>query len=95
MRPDEAARYARQILLEGVGVVGQERVLEATAAVGGEGLEHLVAIRYARRSGFARVTAGSVEVNDEVVRHPVAARFLAGSRAALVAFVSAAGGRDE
>lgn len=90
MRPDQAARYARQILLSGVGPEGQERVLAARASVAGEGLEHEIASRYARRAGFGEVTAGPIVIDEPSLGHEAPRRVLAGSRAALRAFRAAA-----
>ncbi|MEQ9324897.1 MAG: hypothetical protein RIF41_37365 [Polyangiaceae bacterium] len=87
MRPADQGRYARQILLAGVGIAGQARVLSGTAAVTGEGLAHEVATLYATRAGFGELAAGEIALDAAaVVRHPAAAGVLAGSRAALAAF---------
>jgi hypothetical protein len=90
MRPDQAARYGRQILLEGVGERGQDRVLAAVAAVGGEGLGHRVASLYAQRAGFSAIVPGPLPGDPpELMGHTAPAHVLAGSRAALAAFVAA------
>ena len=86
MKAADQARYARQILLAGVGVAGQERVLGGVAAVAGDGLHHEVATRYASRAGFAAIAPGAIAVDEPSVTHPATAAVLAGSRAALVAF---------
>ena len=84
------ARFARQILLGGVGRAGQARVLLASAHVGGDGFAHRVAERYALRAGFAAVLPGAIDCEAlaprAVVTTEAARAVLAGSRAALAAF---------
>jgi hypothetical protein len=96
MSPGEAARYARQILLVGVGESGQERVLAARAPVGGPGLAHEIATRYAGRAGFAKVIAGPIPSEDdaEIVRHEAPRRVFEGSRAALAVFRATVSGEE-
>lgn len=83
----DPARFVRQVLLPEIGEVGQAQLVASTAHVGGDGLAHEVASRYAVAAGFARVEGGPI---DEAILAPVelctqgAARaVLAGSRAAL------------
>ena len=89
MTPEQIARYARQLMLREVGAVGQQRIVEATAAVSGpEGsLAHEVAARYATAAGFAAVAAGEVDRDRlapaELVVSEAARDVLAGSRLAL------------
>ena len=87
-------RYLRQVILVDVGPSGQRRIAEARAAVGGEGLGHAIATRYAERAGFAEVTPGAIDSQDEdrVVATSAPAAVLAGSRAALRAILAAVRG---
>lgn len=92
---DEApALYARQVLLTEVGREGQERVLDAAAAVAGSGLAHRVAERYAERAGFASLVAGPIDreslAPSAIVSTAAARDVLAGARAALAEFRRAA-----
>ena len=95
MKAADQARYARQILLAGVGVAGQTRVMGGVAAVAGVGLGHEVAVRYAERAGFGEIVDGALELDSGApVTHPAAAAVLAGSRSALTAFREAARGNE-
>jgi hypothetical protein len=90
--------YLRQVILVDVGVEGQRRIVEAAAPVGGEGLAHDVATRYAERAGFAEITPGSIDVGASdlaVVVSDAAAAVLVGSRAALRAILAAVKGPAE
>ena len=92
--PAEAnARYARQILLAEVGRQGQAKVLAATACVGGQGLAHRVAVRYALRAGFAAVLPGEIATEAlapaAIVKYGASREVLAGARVALRAFLGA------
>jgi hypothetical protein len=90
----DAARYLRQILLPEIGEAGQARIEAAAAPVGGGGLAHEVAARYALAAGFAAVTPGPIDVDALGPEAIVALRgpqeVLAGSRAALRAIRDAA-----
>ncbi len=90
LSPAAHVRFARQILMAGVGCEGQARVLAATAQVAGEGFAHRLAERYALRAGFASVSSGSFNRDAlaprEVVSVEAARDLLAGARAALRAF---------
>lgn len=83
----EMDRFVRQVLLPEIGERGQARLAAAAAAVGGDGLAHEVAARYAHGAGFARVIEGRVDVEAlapaAVITTPAARAILAGSRAAL------------
>lgn len=80
-------RFLRQVLLPEIGPEGQARLGAATAAVGGDGLAHEVAERYARGAGFGAVAAGDIDeavlAPGAIVGAPAAAAVLAGARAAL------------
>ena len=80
-------RFVRQILLPEIGEAGQRRLGAASAAVGGSGLAHEVASRYAEAAGFAAVLDGPIDTvalapADIVTSFP-AREVLAGARAAL------------
>ena len=83
----DPARYLRQVLLPEIGASGQLRLCAATARVGGEGLAHEVAARYALAAGFARVEAGPIDEAGlapiDVCTEDAPRAVLAGSRAAL------------
>jgi len=82
-----SARFVRQVLLPEIGEAGQRRLEAASAAVGGDGLAHEIAARYAVGAGFSGVVPGSVDVAAlapaDLVTDPGARQILAGSRAAL------------
>lgn len=82
-----SARFVRQVLLPEIGEAGQRRLGSASAAVGGEGLAHEVATRYALGAGFAEIVPGALDVDAlapaAIVSDPSARQVLAGARAAL------------
>jgi hypothetical protein len=82
-------RFLRQVLLPEIGPAGQARLAGARADVGGAGLAHDVAARYARAAGVGHVAAGHVDVDalapGEVCAHEAPRAVLAGARAALAA----------
>jgi hypothetical protein len=83
-----SARFLRQVLLPEIGEAGQRRIAAAAASIGGTGLAHEVASRYAIGAGFATVTAGDVDVDTlapaDLVTSEAARAVLAGARAALI-----------
>jgi hypothetical protein len=82
-----SARFLRQVILPEIGAAGQRRIEAARASVGGDGLAHEVASRYARGAGFAAVSPGAIDVDAlapaSIAADPAARAVLAGSRAAL------------
>ena len=82
-----SARFVRQVLLPEIGAPGQQRIEAAVAAVGGHGLAHEIASRYASGAGFGGVSPGDVDVDAlapaALVSHEPARQVLAGARAAL------------
>jgi adenylyltransferase/sulfurtransferase len=80
-------RFVRQLLLPEIGASGQARLAAREAAVGGDGLAHEVASRYATGAGFGGVAAGPIDVGDlapaDLVESAAAREVLAGARAAL------------
>lgn len=92
--PEDFARYGRQILLAEIGVEGQRRLKHARAFVGGDGLAHRVAVRYAERAGFSGIEKGSVSIEAlapfPIVSFAAAREVVAGARAALEALRAAA-----
>ena len=82
-----SARFVRQVLLPEIGAEGQRRLEAAVAAVGGDGLAHEIAARYAAGAGFGGLQAGAVDVDAlapaSLVTHDPARQVLAGARAAL------------
>ncbi|APR81366.1 Hypothetical protein A7982_06713 [Minicystis rosea] len=80
-------RFLRQVLLPEIGEAGQRRLSASVAAVGGDGLAHEVAARYAEGAGFASIAPGPVDVEAlapaAIVKNAEARAVLAGSRAAL------------
>jgi hypothetical protein len=86
-RDQSLDRYVRQMMLPEIGEAGQRRIGAATAAVGGEGLAHEIAARYAQGAGFAAIAPGPVDVEASapvaLVKDDAARAVLAGSRAAL------------
>jgi hypothetical protein len=82
-----SARHLRQILLPEIGLGGQLRIDRAIASVGGEGLAHEIATRYAEGAGFSRVAPGPFDeaalAPAAIVSTPEARAVLAGARAAL------------
>jgi len=83
------ARFVRQMLLPEIGIEGQARIGQATAAVGGVSPAHEIASLYAAGAGFASIAAGPIDVDAlaprAIVSSPAAREVLAGSRAALAA----------
>jgi hypothetical protein len=90
-----SARFVRQVLLPEIGEAGQRRIEASSAAVGGDGLAHEVASRYAVGAGFGRLGPGSIDVDAlapaDLVTDPRAREILAGARAALAEMRRAAG----
>jgi hypothetical protein len=88
------ARFVRQMLLPEIGIEGQARIGQATAAVSGASPAHAVARLYAEAAGFGAIAAGLIDVDAlaplEIVSSPAAREVLAGSRAALAAIRRAA-----
>lgn len=90
-------RFLRQVLLPEIGEGGQRRLGAATAAVGGDGLAHEVAVRYAEAAGFGAVTRAPQPIDVDALAPPSvvtsapAREVLAGARAALAALRRAAG----
>lgn len=80
-------RFVRQVLLGEIGEIGQARICAGTASVGGAGLAHEVAGRYAKGAGFAEIAPGEIDTNDlapsAIIADPRARDVVAGSRAAL------------
>jgi hypothetical protein len=93
------ARFVRQMLLPEIGIEGQARIGQATAAVGGASPAHAVARLYAEGAGFLAIAAGPIDVAalapSSIVSSPAAREVLAGSRAALVAIRRAAQAREQ
>ena len=81
--PHLLARYERQILLPGVGVEGQKRIMAATGCVGGEGFSNEIACRYLERAGVAAIVRGAIDVDEPLLDVEAAKATFAGSRAAL------------
>ena len=83
------ARFVRQMLLPEIGIEGQARIGQATAAVGGASPAHEIASLYTAGAGFASIAAGPIDVDAlaprAIVSSPAAREVLAGSRAALAA----------
>jgi molybdopterin/thiamine biosynthesis adenylyltransferase len=92
------ARFVRQMLLPEIGIEGQARIGQATAAVAGASPAHAVARLYAEGAGFGAVTAGAIDAAalapEAIVTSPAAREVLAGSRAALAAIRRAAQQKD-
>lgn len=88
------ARFVRQMLLPEIGIEGQARIGQATAAVSGASAAHAVARLYAEGAGFGAVVDGPIDVAalapEALVSSPAAREVLAGSRAALAAIRHAA-----
>ena len=84
-----SARFLRQELLPEIGERGQRRLSASSAAVGGAGLSHEVAARYALGAGFGDVTPGPLDLDAlapaALVKSGPAREVLAGARAALAA----------
>jgi hypothetical protein len=88
----EFRRYARQMRLAEIGEHGQRRLVEAMAAVDGEGLKHQIATAYARRAGMGGIVAGEVDESclaPSFIEHEGPRAVVAGSRAALSALRAA------
>ena len=77
------ARFARQILLIGVGEEGQRRIERSVARVPSRGLAGEVAGAYASRAGFRGVVDGPGETAPAFVRAPAARDVIGGSLAVL------------
>lgn len=89
----DLVRHLRQVMLPELGEAGQSRLDRAVLPVGGEGLAHEVATRYALGAGAAGVVPGPLGAESRVpawVEHEPAAGVLAGARAALAAIRVAA-----
>jgi len=75
-------RFERQVLL--LGEAGQTAIMSATAHVDGPDPADVIAVRYARRAGFAKIApkphAAPTEASD---LHEASAVILTGARAAL------------
>ena len=82
---NDLRRFARQIIVDGVGEDGQRRLAEATAPVLGSGLAHEIATSYASRAGVGRIVPGSIDPALETgfLELGAARDVVAGSRAAL------------
>ena len=82
-------------MLPEIGESGQARIAGASAHVGGDGLAHEIAARYAEGAGFASVGEGAIDVDalapPSLVTSPAAREVLAGSRAALAQIRAALG----
>ena len=82
-----SARFVRQVLLPEIGIEGQARIGQATAAVGGASRAHQIATLYAEGAGFGAVAEGAIDglalAPPSIVSTPAARDVLAGSRAAL------------
>jgi hypothetical protein len=88
------ARYGRQMLLPDIGEEGQIRLGEAVAEVGGTGLAHEIASRYALGAGMGRIVPGTIdeaELCPSFLETAGARAVLAGSRAALLSMRRALG----
>lgn len=83
------ARFVRQMLLPEIGIEGQARIGQATAAVGGVSPAHQIATLYAAGAGFGSIAEGAIDLDTlaprTIVPTPAAREVLAGSRAALAA----------
>jgi len=94
----DPARFLRQVMLPEVGDVGQRRIAASTAFVGGPGLAHEVAARYARAAGFGGVEAGTLDVASlapaDLVWEDAPREVLAGARGALHAIRAALADND-
>jgi hypothetical protein len=85
----EAARFLRQVLLPEIGLEGQARIVNASAAVAGPTLANELAELYARGAGFGRIEAGDIDIDalapSAILRVAAARELCAGARAALAA----------
>jgi hypothetical protein len=83
-------------MLREIGEAGQARIAEAVLAVGGEGLAHEVARRYATGAGARGVEEGPIDRDalapTSICTTDAARDVLAGSRAALRGLLAAARG---
>ena len=82
----DRSRYARQMLVAEVGEAGQERLAQAIVALGGEGLDHVIACAYARRAGVGAIVDGPLDESvlaPSFVATPAIRAVVAGARAAL------------
>lgn len=81
LSPLEAARFARQIMLDDVGLSGQRALVSGTARVAGDALAEL----YVARAGVGNLAPRGVDedVPVAIVREPAAQATLASARAAL------------
>ena len=93
-----SARFVRQMLLPEIGIEGQARIGQATAAVGGTSPAHQIASLYAAGAGFGAIAAGAFDLDAlaprSIVATPAARDVLAGSRAALAAIRRALRGEE-
>ena len=88
----DKVRYARHLMLVGIGEPGQEKLGRAIASVPDEGLAGAVATRYAERAGFGRVVASASPPElalacPDFVTTAAAREVVAGSLAALAALL--------
>ena len=56
-------RFVRQVLLPEIGIEGQARIGQATAAVGGDSPAHQIATLYAEGAGFGALAAGPIDLD--------------------------------
>lgn len=94
---NDLRRYARQMIVAGVGEDGQRRILEAQGAVAGVGLSHEVATSYASRAGITRIAPGEIDpaLAPEFLELAAPRAIVAGSRAALAVLRAAIDGSSE
>jgi hypothetical protein len=74
------------MLVAEVGEAGQERLAQATVALGGEGLDHFIACAYAERAGVGAIVDGPLDhaaLAPPFLDIPAARSVVAGARAAL------------
>jgi hypothetical protein len=77
-----SARFERQVLL--LGEEGQAAIMSATAHVDGPDPADVIAVRYARRAGFAKIAPKPDPAQSEASDlHEASAVVLLGARAAL------------
>src|SRR5262249_20476148 len=82
---NDLRRFARQMIVEGVGEEGQRRLAEVTARVAGSGLAHEIATSYASRAGVGTIEPGTIDpaLGSAFLELEAARAVVAGSRAAL------------
>jgi hypothetical protein len=66
LTPEQQERYARHLLLDGVGGEGQERLLAASVRVRGTGTAALWAARYLAASGVGRLAVEDPSWHEEL-----------------------------